>query len=372
MGPSYKRGPPKGYIHAIEQRWHQVEALLGSVLQCPDEGVQRFVADLKQDDLAREILGRVDAGPYGPAGRRAQPADATKEDFFASILKSNASSTNADPSRSRRQSRVSREIVSSNQDHGLSVVPTREWQDNLSKRLAHHPGPSSRLTDLGGEPIPQKRRLNNNNPQLFNNLYTMEPSDDSDNFESTTEGMGLLSLDENQEVRFHGRVSGLDLLGRNERTDDRIDGGIWRLPMARVWPPTRFGLEQSQICQTHVELPPQDVQDKLIELYFTNVHPVFPVIHKPRFFSEYQSKMYSQDFKDSPNTELSSVHSSPKPEPTQEVTPLLLLSIFTISARFTDDDKPLDGRMWEAGCDYLATARQILGGPSSFESFNVQ
>lgn len=64
QGPSYKRGPPKGYIHAIEQRWHQVESLLGAILQCPDARVQEFVNDLKQDELAREIIDRVDMGPY--------------------------------------------------------------------------------------------------------------------------------------------------------------------------------------------------------------------------------------------------------------------------------------------------------------------
>lgn len=63
-GPSYKRGPPKGYIHAIEQRWHQVESLLGAVMQCSDPRVQSVVTDLRRDDLAREILARVDAGPY--------------------------------------------------------------------------------------------------------------------------------------------------------------------------------------------------------------------------------------------------------------------------------------------------------------------
>lgn len=63
-GPSYKRGPPKGYIHAIEQRWHQVESLLGAIIQCPEPRVQRLVAELRQDDLAREIINRVDMGPY--------------------------------------------------------------------------------------------------------------------------------------------------------------------------------------------------------------------------------------------------------------------------------------------------------------------
>ena len=98
--------------------------------------MQSVVYDLRQDDLACEILGRVDTGPYvcsaspvhheilnifqGPSGRRSQPADATKEDFFASILRSNEVA-HADSSRMRRQSRVSREIVSSHQGlHPLS------------------------------------------------------------------------------------------------------------------------------------------------------------------------------------------------------------------------------------------------------------
>ncbi|KAF8971739.1 fungal-specific transcription factor domain-containing protein [Flammula alnicola] len=366
LGPSYKRGPPKGYIHAIEQRWHQVEALLGSILQCPDPRVQSVVSDLRQDDLAREILGRVDSGPYGPSGRRTQPADATKEDFFASILKSNEAA-HADSSRARRQSRVSREIVSSNQDHGLSVVPTKDWQDNLSKRLAFGPSPgtSTHLPDDQGGPASRRRRLNgtdNQSPSSWNSLYTIDPAPDDD-FKSASEGMGQLSLDENQEVRFHGQASGLHLLGRNERTDDRIDGGIWRLPMARVWPPSKFGIQTYPSGHIHVELPPQNIQDKLIDLYFNNIHPIFPVIHKTRFMAEYRSRQQSDgpDFRDSPSSHSGSTFSSPRPEPTQEVTRLLLFSIFAIAARFTEDQpQQPDNKMWDAGCEYLDSARNIL------------
>jgi hypothetical protein len=63
-GPSYKRGPPKGYIHAIEQRWHHVEAVLGAILSSRDPRAQALVTDLRKDDLAREILNRVDVGPF--------------------------------------------------------------------------------------------------------------------------------------------------------------------------------------------------------------------------------------------------------------------------------------------------------------------
>jgi hypothetical protein len=64
IGPSYKRGPPKGYIHAIERRWQQVESLLGALLACPETKVQSIVSELRQDGLAREILNRVETGPF--------------------------------------------------------------------------------------------------------------------------------------------------------------------------------------------------------------------------------------------------------------------------------------------------------------------
>ncbi|CAA7264843.1 unnamed protein product [Cyclocybe aegerita] len=366
LGPSYKRGPPKGYIHAIEQRWHQVEALLGAILQCSDERVQGIVSELRQDDLAREILGRVDSGPYGPSGRRAQPADATKEDFFASIMKSNENGQ-GDSSRARRQSRVSREIVSSNQDHGLSVVPTKEWQDNLSKRLAFGQSSSSGSIDGDAVHVPRRRRLNGSSDQTpaeWNALYTIEPSSDPDDLKSATDGMGQLSLDEHQEIRFHGQASGLHILGSQDRNDDRIDGGVWRLPMARVWPPSKFGLKTYPLANVDVELPPQDVQDQLIKQYFTWIHPIFPVIHKTRFLTEYNARKKSEGREISPSLSTASVYSSPRPEPTQEVTTLLLISIFAIAARFTDDDlshpSGPESNMWDAGCEYVDVAWKLL------------
>lgn len=61
-GPSFKRGPPKGYIHAIEQRWQQVECILATVMSTPRaEGI---MTDLRQDAFARSVLDRVASGPY--------------------------------------------------------------------------------------------------------------------------------------------------------------------------------------------------------------------------------------------------------------------------------------------------------------------
>ncbi|KAF8078976.1 fungal-specific transcription factor domain-containing protein [Lyophyllum atratum] len=357
LGPSYKRGPPKGYIHAIEQRWHQVESLLGAIIQCPDPRVQGIVSDLRQDDLAREIIRRVDNGPYGPSGRRNQPDGATKEDFFASILRSSESTTpSRDSARARRQSRVSREIVSSNQDNGLSVIPTKEWQDNVSNHLASSSKYSSAYDNSR---FPRRRRLESHSQSQpdWNDMYTIETEEEE--IKDTTEGIGELSLDENQEVRFHGKASGLHLLGRNIRTDDRIDGGIWRLPMSRVWPASKFR-SSFQEHDLNISLPPIHVQDRLLDLYFNYVHPVFPVLHKTRFLTEYNFRKQN-----GPNARAMSPEyapGSPRPDPSQEVTPLLLFSIFTITARFCDDETPPPsrGKMWEAGCNYLDSARAIL------------
>ncbi|KAF5368636.1 hypothetical protein D9758_002174 [Tetrapyrgos nigripes] len=362
-GPSYKRGPPKGYIHAIEQRWHQVESLLGAILQCTDPRVRSVVADLRQDELAREILARVDMGPYGPAGRRYQPQGATKEDFFASVLRSNGpSSSGREQSRSRRQSRVSREKVSSLQDRGLSVVPTQEWQDSLSHRLAsssHSSSPSSFFAP--GSSSSQRRRLDSESPTHpdWNNMYTFDQASDSEDHDSMkdpTEAMGELSLTENQEIRYHGKTSGLHLLSKNNRTDDRKEGGIWKLPMARVWPPSRDrAAHVIQEDDIPVEMPPIHVQDHLVDLYFTYIHPVFPVIHKSRFLSEYNSRKLQG------GRTPSSTSSSPKPESSQKVTNLLLLTMFAITARFSDDaPSASNGKMWEAGCEYMEKARHIL------------
>ncbi|KAG6878126.1 hypothetical protein C0993_011840 [Termitomyces sp. T159_Od127] len=227
-GPSYKRGPPKGYIHAIEQRWHQVESLLGAIIQCPDPRVQSLVSDLKQDSLAEEIIRRVDNGPYGPSGR--QLHGATKEAFFASILKDSESSMpSRDSARARRQSRISREIVSSNTDNGLSVIPTKEWQDNLSQHLASS-STSSSSPGLDNPRTSQRRRVDSISPHPYpdwKGMYTMDAAEGEEDLEATTEAIGELSLDENREVRFHGRTSGLHLIGKNNRTDDRVEGGIW-------------------------------------------------------------------------------------------------------------------------------------------------
>jgi hypothetical protein len=60
-------------------------------------------------------------------------------------------------------------------DHGLSVVPTKEWQDNLSKRLAFGSSRDTCPPEDISAPVMQKRRLNNtDDKQNWDSLYTID------------------------------------------------------------------------------------------------------------------------------------------------------------------------------------------------------
>ena len=62
--PSFRRGPPKGYIQALEHRLHQVESVLAAIMSSADPRAQSIVEELSQDELSGYILETVDAGPF--------------------------------------------------------------------------------------------------------------------------------------------------------------------------------------------------------------------------------------------------------------------------------------------------------------------
>lgn len=122
-----------------------------------------------------------------------------------------------------------------------------------------------------------------------------------------TGAVGQLSLNEDEQVRYHGKASGLYLLDNRERIDRRNEGRIWfvslpsaysaslimylyhrRFPKARVWPPLPSGSTALSGEDEFVsELPSTEVQEHLLDLYFVYVHPSFPIIHKQAFFDSY-------------------------------------------------------------------------------------
>ncbi|KAL5518809.1 hypothetical protein ACEPAH_492 [Sanghuangporus vaninii] len=345
QGPSYKRGPPKGYISAIEQRLHQVEAVLGAIINSKDAKSQEITSALRTDDIAREIIDRVDRGPYGSTSRATSAGPA---DFSATIRQLNESRDN----RASRDSRVNRENLSSTY-HDIPS-PSPEWLRKLDVILAGRdasrysaplPGPSSLErghTDTPGcsgpiEGVPGR------------NEDVVEKVEDE-------EAIGSLSFNENDEIRYHNESSGMSLLDKlADNSSGRNSGGIWRLPMARTWPHASMRL--ARVGSVHEPIPVQwpdpDHEKLLIELYFTYVHPDLPVLHKPSFMDLCRSYL---DYDTDTAPTFASTNLQTK------LAQLLLLSVFTVSSRFNEKELPLPepGGMWEAGCNYLASARQIL------------
>ncbi|KAL1742298.1 fungal-specific transcription factor domain-containing protein [Schizophyllum fasciatum] len=453
LGPSRKRGPPKGYIDAIEARLHQVEALIGIMIFSAEVRMDRE-RGVSQDPLAREILCRVDNSAYGVQGRNRQtagPKFRQQDDEGASELSSALSSmqyvvphpsapciSHANSPSNEWQDRVSLMMRKTRRDASGSRQAAPHLLRTSSATFDHRSGSTSSSEDAGPHDSSrrQRRRLaqhddgmltpaavgdpyarhslhrshhsfssltvqTRNEPYAstsvvnsptspayqpsfirrpsLNNRYPTVPQqsayaasdvDDDDTPAAVTSGIGELSLNEDEQVRYHGRASGLHLLSNTERHDRRNEGGIWRFPKARVWPPasnraTCMTLEAADE-EYRGRLPEVRRQEELLDLYFSYVQTAFPIIHKQSFLDTFKS------IHESPGSPASdhSQSRSPFNRGPPRVPLLLLFAMFSIAARYSDSAPPSASsrgmapssqEMWDAGDEYLRTAKLILG-----------
>ncbi|KAG8687561.1 hypothetical protein FRC11_006988 [Ceratobasidium sp. 423] len=213
LGPSRKRGPPKGYIDAIEARLHQLEALLGTLIASPDPRAQSLIADMITDPLARHIIARVDESPFGSRGKDSNDA--------------------RDP-KARTHINIARTAILNGQV-GFDVPP-RDWQDELGARIIgsshtqpsrHAPTPPAR-----SPPDAQRRRLSSSGSvSPAQPRHTHLPPDESDGEpDPLTDALGQLSLNEHHQLRYHGKASGLHILAQAPayRRDRAQDLGLHR------------------------------------------------------------------------------------------------------------------------------------------------
>jgi hypothetical protein len=61
------------YLHTVESRLHEVEALLGILLSIPDNRAATVLADIAEDKYAKQIMDRVNRSQFGHLGRVASP-----------------------------------------------------------------------------------------------------------------------------------------------------------------------------------------------------------------------------------------------------------------------------------------------------------
>ncbi|KAG9304377.1 hypothetical protein G9A89_019939 [Geosiphon pyriformis] len=238
-----KRGPPKGYIEAIETRLHRMESLLGGLVQSNDPRAEAVLAELMQDDLGtslrRSSTGRPDYSSWS----------------------FNSSNSNSAPS------------------------PSESDAAQKDKSLVSSSSSMDSCENMNGS--------------------------DGKSVEDLNEVMGVLSIDENNQVRYHGRSSGFYLLKKSNKYKDGVlrvlnQGSYWG-PRQVVASNTEFELLKHPEL---TELPSKEIFEHLFEIYFTHIHPIIPIIYKPTFFNKLKNK--------------------------DNLSHLLLNAIFALSSRYSD------------------------------------
>ncbi|KAI0694111.1 fungal-specific transcription factor domain-containing protein [Cytidiella melzeri] len=432
LGPSRKRGPPKGYIDAIEARLHQTEALVGILLASKDSRAKTLLEDLSEDTLAKEIIERVNNSPYGHKGRKrgvataaskARPASSEPKDdnsapspvqsahptsewqdmvtthLNARAVKRNTALSDGDPfgesgtaeERIGGPTHAARALKGTSDSLASPITAVAGNTENdqprrQKRRVDKDPsGPSSHAdspasTSLSGRsmspvqtyPSPHPALLNKRSTHSLHNDRSPDLRELATDYESQDEeeesgedelaiAVGQLSINEDLQVRYHGKASGLHLLNASQRDDGRSEGGIWRFPKARVWPPVSADAQTpTKVEDERVDrLPPLDIQERLLEIYFTYVHAQLPIVHKKTFMDTFRTGNLGN--MDSPQT--GSTPSSQGGMSRQARVPtLLLLAMFSIASRYSTvcSPPPEPGAMWEAGDNFMQDAKVLL------------
>ncbi|KAJ7778867.1 fungal-specific transcription factor domain-containing protein [Mycena olivaceomarginata] len=453
LGPSRKRGPPKGYIDAIEARLHQTEALVGILLAAAgmsnrdadvDERAHGLLADLGEDALARAILARIDQSAYGPAGRAAKegvgasaggsgsgssfffrginsmlthlcsPSHEWMDRVTAHLLRRARERRSQNPNRNMNTNNTTNNDstgnISFHSPTGGRTIVRGGRRAPRTRRTRTGTGRSARRGRSGGRTRPRARGATRNSTSTCRTRRRRRRragprrrtcgkaaargrsgaaggagrGREEGGADGLAGAVGQLSLNEDKQVRYHGKASGLHLLARRgepppdgergrsqarrgasvsgaprvsvdepkvEGKDGELGrnvGGIWRFPKARVWPAApAAAADDDYVGVGEVDangLPPRATQEALLARYFTHVHPSFPVVHK-RAVQEAWARG-------------------------EGPSPLLLLAMFALAARHApqpssaalspDASRVPSQHMWPAGDAFLFRAKALL------------
>jgi len=123
-----KRGPPKGYMSALEQRLNNAEALLGAIICSTDARATSLVSDISSDALASSTISRIREGEFGLADRAVQDARQSRPNRVDEQTEPYYSSTGMSQENDDRTSKANLDDV--------FTVPSVEWQECLKLRIA--------------------------------------------------------------------------------------------------------------------------------------------------------------------------------------------------------------------------------------------
>ncbi|KAG1141523.1 hypothetical protein G6F37_009264 [Rhizopus arrhizus] len=189
-----KRGPPKGYIEAIEGRLHRLEALLGSIVQEDDPRSQAILAEL----------------------------NAPLETAYGELVR---------PRPMRRE-------TLSEEDERLMI----------------------------------KQDLNDDSPLSFTKSDELNNNEDANNSDN---------IDESGQLRYYGKTSGFYMLRTNKNLQDKL------LHFNSKKRRQSQSSSSSSLIVDPFEMPPKDLSEHLLDLYFSNFYVLLPIVHKKSFMQSW-------------------------------------------------------------------------------------
>ncbi|RUS30413.1 fungal-specific transcription factor domain-containing protein [Jimgerdemannia flammicorona] len=405
-----KRGPPKGYIEALENRLKRMEGILGGLLQGGDAEAMEDLGDRDEDGDYYETGSESDDAMLRDSEIQQEHTNKTRKHLSTPASKRKPVTTPTPPKgipRTVRHKKSSRRHHHDHHDYDMSSQsdgssPSQEHNATSLEVTLTSATVSSTNTVTQKEEllIPSASVSSTTEPSNeFVSTPALNPSPSTSSASASTstaltrpsagttanplnERLENLRLDDSGTVRYVGNSSGLYLLTNKFL----FNNGILELPdrvgvylrklseeeyMVVNQEPIRYGdelggvgasdtavgaadrvvmiegaigrqfadnLNGSNSRITHSPEITKETSDRLIDLYFENIHDALPIINKPIFLRQYRAEL------------------SPPP-------PLLLLNaIYAIASRF-DRDPSLrtdPDRADTLGADFFERAKMYL------------
>ncbi|KAF9313721.1 hypothetical protein BGZ91_006187, partial [Linnemannia elongata] len=283
-----KRGPPKGYIEALENRLHRMESLLGGLVHTGDRPRTEI-------DSWRSGHGGSSAGGLG------------------------------------------------GDDHDDDLDSLDAWAPTDPPHNAHPSSSSNNSTGTTSSAHPPAHPSHRaESPLAFN--HSPEPDDDVSTYNekarrkinALSESMDSMTLDEGAFSRYLGNSSGIDLLQKNQL----LKNGYLMVPLKQKdyhdWQlETEAALAQ---LTSQMTMPPRDLADHLIDIYWIYIHPHMPILHKPLFMRQYKNA-----------------------DPEKRPPAVLLNAMFSIASRFSDHPEIVGlSDPEDFGLEYFSRAKRLV------------
>ncbi|CAG8510545.1 7259_t:CDS:2 [Funneliformis caledonium] len=226
-----KRGPPKGYIEALETRLQRMESILGGLVQSGDL-------------------------PEGTISTNLEWINVNESNF-----KSDQDSNSSHSSRLRKSSYDSVTI-------GSNLRNGRTNSSNASKSVVTSSSNHKSYKNVG-QGSDSEECFSSDGNEYSGSRYDLNDS------------MGQLTIDESGHTRYLGNSSGIILFKITKKV---ANGQIITIPKTEFYAPIkRIGTNMV------FELPPKEICDKLLDAFWNEVHPVMPFFDKQDLMEKYNN-----------------------------------------------------------------------------------